>query len=65
MNHFDGLCLKEHKKGNGRTRNPMGGKTFLDLDYAFNLSILDESLSQINKLLEILRVQGARIGFEN
>ena len=37
------------------------GKTFLDLNYADNLSILDKSVSKINKLLEALRVQGARI----
>ena len=24
MDHFDGLCLKEHKKGNGRPWNQMG-----------------------------------------
>ena len=26
MNHFDGLCLKEHRKDNGRTRSQMGRK---------------------------------------
>ena len=26
MDHFDGLCLKEHRKGNGRPRNQMGRK---------------------------------------
>ena len=34
-----------------------GGKTLLDLDYADDLSILDE-------LLDVLRVQGARIGLK-
>ena len=41
-----------------------GGKTFLDLDFADDLSILDESLSNINELLEAMRVQGARIGLK-
>ncbi|XP_065575526.1 uncharacterized protein LOC136037037 [Artemia franciscana] len=41
-----------------------GGKTFLDLDYADDLSILDESVSKMNELLEVLRVQGARIGLK-
>ena len=38
------------------------GKTSLDLDYADDLSILDESVSKMNEFLEVLRVQGARIG---
>ena len=37
------------------------GKTLLDLNYADDLSILDESKSKLNKLVEVLRVQGARI----
>ena len=41
-----------------------GGKTLLDLDYADDLSILDESLSKMNEFLEFLWVQGARIGLE-
>ena len=32
--------------------------------YADDLSILDESVSKMNEVLEILRVQGARIGFK-
>ena len=38
--------------------------TVLDLDYADDLSILDESVSKINELLEVLQVQGARIGLK-
>ena len=41
-----------------------GGKTFLSLIYADDLSILDGSVSKRNKLLEVLRVQGTRIGLE-
>ena len=41
-----------------------GGKKLLDLDYADDLSILDESVSKMNELLEVLRVQGARIGLK-
>ena len=33
-----------------------GGKTFMDLDYADDLSILDESVCKMNELLEVLRV---------
>ena len=41
-----------------------GGKTLLDLDYADDLSILDESVSKINEFLGVLRVQGSRIGLK-
>ena len=41
-----------------------GGKTPLYLDYADDLSILDESLSEMNELFEVLRVQSARIGLK-
>ena len=54
MGYFDGICLKEHKKGNGRTRNQMKKKKFLDFDYADDLSILNESVSKMNELLEVL-----------
>ena len=38
-----------------------GGKNLLDLDYAEDLSVLDESMSKMNELLEVLRVQDVRI----
>ena len=41
-----------------------GGKTLLDLYYADDLSILDESVSKMNEVLEVLRVQGAKIGLK-
>ena len=41
-----------------------GGKTLMDLDFADALSILDESVSKMNEFLEVLRVQGARIGLK-
>ena len=44
-----------------KTESKWERKTFLALDYADDLSILDESVSKIDKLLEVLRVQGARI----
>ena len=48
----------------GEHRIKWGGKNFLDLDYADDLSILDESVSKLNELLEGLRVWGARIGLK-
>ena len=36
----------------------------LDLDYAGDLSILDESLSKMDEFLEVLWVQGAKIGLK-
>ena len=41
-----------------------GGKTLLDLNYTDDLSILDENGSNINELLEVFRVQRARIGLK-
>ena len=65
MDHFDGLCLKEHRKGNWRPQNQMGRKKMLlHLHYADDLSILDESLSKMNEFLEVLQVEGARIGLK-
>ena len=40
------------------------GNTLLGLDYADDLSILDERVSKMNELLEVLRFQGARIGLK-
>ena len=40
------------------------GKTLLDLDYADDLSILGESVSKMNGFLEVLLVQGAKIGLK-
>ena len=43
----------------------MGRKNFLpDLDYADDLSILDQSASKMNELLEVLQVQGAGKGLK-
>ena len=39
-----------------------GSINFQDIDYADDLNILDEKVSKLNELLEILRVHGARIG---
>ena len=64
MDHFDEFCLKKHRKGHGRPRNQMGWKTLMDLNYADDLSILDEGVSKMNKLLDVLRVQGAKIGIK-
>ena len=41
-----------------------GGKTLLDLDYADDLSILDESMIKMNEVLAVLQVQGAKIGLK-
>ena len=39
-------------KAIGEHRIKWGGKTLLDLDYADDLSILDESCSEMNELLD-------------
>ena len=45
-------------ESNGEEKNP------LELDYAGDLSILGQNVSKVNELLEVLRVQGARIGLK-
>ena len=47
-----------------RPCNQMGGGNFLDLDFSDELSILDETVSKMNEFLEVLWVQGARIGLK-
>ena len=54
---FDGLCLKDHNKGDKRTWSKSEKKTLLDLDYDDDIRILDESVSKMNELSEVLRVQ--------
>ena len=39
-------------------------KTFLDLDCAGDLSVLDESLSKMTELLQLLQVQSDSIGLK-
>ena len=48
----------------GEPRIKWRGKTFLELDYADDLSILDENVSKMNELLEVFQVQGATIGLK-
>ena len=64
MDHFDRLCLKEHRKRNGRPLNQLWIKILLELDYADDLSTLDESVSKMNEPFEVLWVQGARMGLK-
>jgi len=40
------------------------GKALLDLDFTDDLSILGESASKMNELLEVLLVQGASLGLK-
>ena len=55
------FVLRRTGKAMGDHGVKWGGKIFTDLNYADDLSILDESLSKANELLEVLRVLGARI----
>ena len=63
MDHFDGISFKEHSKGNGTPRNQMERKNCYGLKLCDDLSIQDESVRNMNEVLEVLRVKGAR--FEN
>jgi hypothetical protein len=53
--------LRSTGKAMGDHGMKWGGKSLLDLYYTDDLSILDESVSKMNEVLEVLRVQGARI----
>jgi hypothetical protein len=46
------------------TTESNGEESLLDLDCADDLSILDESVSKMNEVLEVLRVQGVKIGLK-
>ena len=58
------FVLRSTGKATGHHGIKWAGKTLLDLNYTDDLSILDESLSKMNELLEVLRVQNARIGLK-
>ena len=55
------FVLRSTGKAMGDHKIKWGGKILLDLDYADDLSVLDESVSKMNELLEVLRVQSATI----
>ena len=48
------FILRSTEKAMGEHGVKWGGKTFLDLHYADDLMILDESVSKMNELLEVL-----------
>ena len=56
------ILLRSTAKAKEEHRIKWTSKTFLDLVYADDLSILVESVCKMNELLEAFRVQGARIG---
>ena len=58
------FVLRSTGKAIGDPGIKWGGKTLLDLDYADDLSILDESVRKMNDFLEVLQVQGTRIGLK-
>ena len=58
------FVLRSTGKEMGNHGIKLGEKTLLNLDYADDLSILDENVSKMNELLELMRVQGARIGLK-
>jgi hypothetical protein len=62
MDHSDEL--RTTGKAMGGYENKWRRKILLDLDYADDLNILDEFVSKMNDLLEVLRVQGTRIGLK-
>ena len=61
---FMDFVLSNRWKAMGDHWIKWGGKTLMDLDYTDDLSILNESASKMNGLLEVLRVQGTRKGLK-
>ena len=55
------FVLRSTGKVTGEREINWGRKTFLELDYADDLSILDEIMSKLNEI-EVLKIQGARMG---
>ena len=64
MDHFDGFVLRSTGMAMEDRGIKWGGKNLLDLDYADDLSILYQNVCKMNELLEVFRVQGARLGFK-
>ena len=60
MDHLDVLVLRNIGKTMGEHGIKWGEKTFLDLDYADDLSFLDKIVGKMNELLEVFRVQGVK-----
>ena len=58
------FVLRSTGKAMGDHGIKWGRKTLLDLGYADDLSILDESVIKMNEVLEVLRVQSTRIGLK-
>jgi hypothetical protein len=58
------FVLRSTGKAMGDHGIKWGGKSLLDLDYADDLNILEESGSKMNKFLEVLRAQGTRISLK-
>jgi hypothetical protein len=51
------FVLRSTRKAMGDHGIKWRGKTLLDLDYAYDLSTLDESVSKMNELLVVLQVR--------
>ena len=58
------FVLRSTGKAKGDHEIKFGVKNLLDLDYADDLNILDESVSKTNEFLKVLQVQGAWIGLK-
>ena len=59
-----GSVLRSIAKAVGEHGIKWGSKTLLDLDYADDLSILDENVRKMVDFLEVLRAQDGRIGLK-
>jgi len=58
------FVLRTTVKEVGKHEISWGSKTLVDIDYAHDLRILDENVSKMNEVLEVLRVEDARKGLK-
>jgi len=58
------FIIKSTAKKMGEPTFKWKSKTLLDLDYADDLSILDEDVSKLNEYLGVLQVHGPSIGLK-
>ena len=56
--------LRSTARAMGKHRIQWRSRTLLNLDFADDLKILDENVSKMNELLEVLRAKGGVIGFK-
>ena len=61
---WNDFALRTIVKATGEHEIKWEGKTFLDLDYSDDLSVLDKDISKISEFSEVVKVEAARKGLK-